>query len=118
MQYEFKNAVSIDGKIFPVGFREVPEKVENHPHFLKFVGAGYIVDADGDAVSGHALKSPKERAEALLDKVMNKKKSPKAAVAAATDAVVPASKVEEEAPESSDSVGDFMEAPQKSKKKK
>lgn len=117
MQYLFKQAVFLSGKSYPRGLHELSEKVENDPHFLKFVGAGFIVDPEAEHVQ--TTQTLKERSEALLNKVMGKKKISKATPAepvqadsaAMTDSAAPAMDASEEET-------DFMEAPSKSKKKR
>lgn len=72
MQYLFKQAVHLSGKIYKLGVNEVPEKVENDPHFLKYIGAGLIVDVD--PLKSAKLKTQEERAEEILNKLHAEKK--------------------------------------------
>lgn len=45
MQLNFKQAVLVDKKRYALGIHEVPEEAMKHPHFKKFMKAGYIVVA-------------------------------------------------------------------------
>lgn len=81
MKYRFKQALHLGGKDFHPGVHTVPEKMKHgkvdvhhceHPHFLKYVAAGFIVESEvTEAVS---LTSHKERTEMLLNKLIGQKK--------------------------------------------
>lgn len=67
MLYQFHQAVVLKGKHFGLGLHEVSEVLENDPHFLKYVGVGYITEPNGMPPAAH--QSVKEKAEALLNKL-------------------------------------------------
>lgn len=70
MQYKFKRALQI-GKIdFKCGNNHVPEECENHPHFLRYVGLGLIVDVE--LVTTLCLEDPQVRAKIILDRLAAK----------------------------------------------
>lgn len=69
MVYYFKQALHIAGRDFPRGNHEVPEKCENHAHFLKYVGCGLIEEAKAPPV---VVESAKVRGEKLLNKLIKK----------------------------------------------
>jgi len=126
MHYHFRQAVIINGVRFAPGVREVPEKCENHPHFLKYVDCGWIGDAEQKATE--ASMSDQDRSKILLNRLIDQraKKSAKAeAPVAAGVASTPAAPVAPEDAEqkaeapAADDVGDFLDSsPHKSGKKK
>lgn len=67
--YQFKQAVHIDGKDFPRGIHKVSESVEKHPHFLKYVSLGLIVESQPAPMMG---QSAQERGEKLMNKLVKK----------------------------------------------
>lgn len=79
MHYKFNQSVHIAGKDFPRGTHEVSEKVELDPHFLKYVGCGFISEAE--VVPVVSLESPQERNERLLNKLVEKGKARSAKLA-------------------------------------
>lgn len=79
MRYQFNSSVSIDKKDFLRGIHEVPEKIENHPHFLKYVGLGIITDPDQSKITSTVTEE--QRRKTLLDRVMAKGKKPSTPVA-------------------------------------
>lgn len=71
MKYLFKHALLIEKHHFSLGVHEVAEIVENHPHFLKYINAGWICDPEG--VQEVSKLTHAERSERLLEKLMSKK---------------------------------------------
>ncbi len=105
MKYRFVQSVHIAGTDYRRGVHDVSEKVENHPHFLKFVGAGFIVEADpsGAVDSASFLQRMHDKVSKKVAPAVLVPEPPKASL----EAPVVAS--EEEAP---------VEAPVKESKKK
>jgi hypothetical protein len=84
MQYHFTQSVRLGGKDYTRGTHEVPDFPENTPdekqnkknaeanaHFLKFVSAGFIVEAD--QAKTPTLETPAERAKRLHAKIVAQK---------------------------------------------
>lgn len=94
MLYQFNKSVHLCGKDYLRGIREVPETVESHAHFLKYVSLGFIVSCDASKVVN--TDSPKERSEKLLNTLIDRRKpkAPKVEVKAEEPV-----KVEESLPE-------------------
>lgn len=119
MKYLFAQPVYLGGKLFPAGIRDVSEKNEADPHFLKFVGAGFIKEVEA---APEPLLNNKQRAERLLEKILSKPK--KAVKVDSRPEEAPKEAVKEEpASEAKDETvsedADFYEAEApKSKKKK
>lgn len=72
--YLFKQSVSIRPKGHPAktylrGVHELTEAVEYDPYFLKLVGLGLVEESEARPAS---TKSAKERADALLEKLVKK----------------------------------------------
>lgn len=105
MLYLFKQAVNFCGKDYHRGVHEVPEAVEYDPHFLKFVGAGLIEEAQEDKVISPA--SIVDRNKRLHEELLKRAAAKKAAAA---------KPAEEEAEEKADESDD--EKPEKADKKK
>ena len=80
MLYKFNQALHVAGKDFPRGVHEVLEKQELHPHFLRYVGLGLIVDAPKQATMP-AIKADSSRNEALYNKLVKKVDAKKASLA-------------------------------------
>lgn len=68
MIYNFKQSVHIAGKDFPRGNHEVSEKYENDPHFLKYVGLGWITESSKSVT----IQSDRERSDILLNRLVKK----------------------------------------------
>ena len=67
MKYHFKQSVSLDGKDYACGPREVSESAEKHPHFAHYVKAGYI-----EEVKKEVLANPPVTAKEVTKKVLDK----------------------------------------------
>lgn len=93
MRYQFKQAAHVNGKDYLLGVHDVSESTEYHPHFLRLVSAGLIVEAEN--ASPVSTDTHQERSQRLLHKIM-KRKDPKSAEAAKPKVSEPAPVVVEE----------------------
>lgn len=76
MLYHFNQSLHVAGKDFPRGNHEVPEKCENHPHFLKYVGLGWVTEVA--PVEVITAQSQQAKGAALLDRLVKKADAKKA----------------------------------------
>lgn len=71
MKYKFNQALQLGKKDYPQGVHELSESAECDPHFLGYVGCGYVEEApEGDSVSSDDVKI---RQKNLVDRLTAKK---------------------------------------------
>jgi hypothetical protein len=68
VRIKFSQAVHIDGKDYKQGVHELSEKTLAHPHFQKFVQAGWAHEASKEVLPESAL----DRSKRLADKLSGK----------------------------------------------
>lgn len=79
MTFLFKQAAFICGRSYRLGVHEVPETTQVHPHFLKLVSAGLVVESKKTVVI--SLESNEERAKILLSRLLAQRPKKPAPVA-------------------------------------
>lgn len=89
MFYQFKQAVHFGGKDYLRGVHDVPEAVEYDPNFIKYVGAGLIVDAEAPA-KAITLESSHDRSKRLHEHLVKKAADAKRAKAGKAPVAPPA----------------------------
>ncbi len=94
-QYQFRQAVRIDGQNFGLGVKQVPDSIEQHPDFLRYVKCGWISECE-DVVKQETFA---ERAQRLA-KRLAEKHALKSGVSAETDfqSALPHTEDEEDKP--------------------
>lgn len=94
-KYYFSQSVKIEKKSFKVGVREVPEAIELHPHFLRYVKSGWVSEpTEGQLRTAQVAKQPRD--EQSRNAKLFEKLSQRRAIQAEP---VPEEKKEEESPQ-------------------
>lgn len=69
--FYFRNPVHIGGRDFRKGNQTVPENIQKHPHFLKYVNLGWIEQGSTSIPSGPPKIGFTERKEKLLNRLVD-----------------------------------------------
>lgn len=105
MHCHFKQCVGLCGKDYPKGTHKLDESVASHPHFKKYVKAGYIEIVKAPSDSLVSTQSIQTRGKDLLSTLKKRGANKKASVAE----VVPDDGCEDKVPSNCQSEAECVE---------